>query len=134
MAIGARRRRDNRTTRCRRMALFVLAYAAGLLTVASPCIFPILPFVLARAETPFGRGGLPMLIGLALTFAAVAGLAAVAGGTMQLRLWQSARPFGLADFLRHRVRGVVQRHRPSKRRCLRSAGHRRGCSAMTTEN
>ncbi|MFX9634915.1 hypothetical protein ABNJ30_20415, partial [Acinetobacter baumannii] len=38
------------------------------------------PFVLARAETPFGRGGLPMLIGLALTFAAVAGLAAVAGG------------------------------------------------------
>ncbi len=60
--------------------MFVLAYAAGLLTVASPCIFPILPFVLARAETPFGRGGLPMLIGLALTFAAVAGLAAVAGG------------------------------------------------------
>jgi hypothetical protein len=110
------------------MTLFVLAYAAGLLTVASPCMFPILPFVLARAETPFGRGGLPMLIGLAL-----AGLAAVAGGTMQLRLWQSVRPFGLADFLRHRVRGVVQRHRPSKRRCLRSAGHRRGCSAMTTE-
>ena len=66
MAIGARRRRDNRTTRCRRMTLFVLAYAAGLLTVASPCMFPILPFVLARAETPFGRGGLPMLIGLAL--------------------------------------------------------------------
>ena len=29
---------------------------------------------------------------------------------------------------------VEWRHRPSKRRCLRSAGRRRGCSAMTTEN
>jgi cytochrome c biogenesis protein CcdA/thiol-disulfide isomerase/thioredoxin len=62
------------------MTVFVLAYVAGLMTIASPCIFPILPFVMARAETPFGRGGLPMLSGLALTFAAVAGLAAVAGG------------------------------------------------------
>jgi thiol:disulfide interchange protein len=29
---------------------FIFAYAAGLLTIASPCIFPILPFVLGRAE------------------------------------------------------------------------------------
>jgi cytochrome c biogenesis protein CcdA len=28
------------------MTLFIFAYAAGLLTIASPCIFPILPFVL----------------------------------------------------------------------------------------
>jgi cytochrome c biogenesis protein CcdA len=62
------------------MTLFVPAYAAGLLTIASPCIFPILPFVLARMDAPFRRGGLPMLIGLALTFAVVAGLASVAGG------------------------------------------------------
>ena len=61
------------------MTLFILAYAAGLLTIASPCIFPILPFVLARADRPFARGGLPMLVGLALTFAAVASLAAVGG-------------------------------------------------------
>ncbi len=62
------------------MTLFILAYAAGLLTIASPCIFPILPFVLARADQPFRRGGLPLLIGLVLAFAAVATLAAVAGG------------------------------------------------------
>ena len=62
------------------MTLFILAYAAGLLTIASPCIFPILPFVLARADEPFRRGGLPLLVGLALTFAAVASLASVAGG------------------------------------------------------
>lgn len=62
------------------MTLFILAYAAGLLAIASPCIFPILPFVLARAGEPFRRGGLPLLVGLAFTFAAVASLASVAGG------------------------------------------------------
>ncbi|MDB5563814.1 MAG: redoxin protein [Tardiphaga sp.] len=62
------------------MTLFILAYAAGLLTIASPCIFPILPFVLARADQPFRRGGLPLLLGLVLAFAAVASLASVAGG------------------------------------------------------
>ena len=62
------------------MTLFILAYLAGILTIATPCIFPILPFVLARADAPFGRGGLPMLLGLALAFAAVASLAAFAGG------------------------------------------------------
>ncbi|WP_315834457.1 cytochrome c biogenesis protein DipZ [Bradyrhizobium prioriisuperbiae] len=62
------------------MTLFILAYAAGLFTIASPCIVPILPFVLARSGVPFTRGGLPLLVGLALTFAVVATLASVAGG------------------------------------------------------
>lgn len=62
------------------MSLFVLAYLAGVLTIISPCILPIVPFVLARANQPFARGGLPMLLGLAGAFAAVASLAAVAGG------------------------------------------------------
>jgi cytochrome c biogenesis protein CcdA/thiol-disulfide isomerase/thioredoxin len=61
-------------------SFIIVAYLAGVLTIASPCILPILPFVLARADTPFRRGGLPMLLGLAVTFAAVASLAAVAGG------------------------------------------------------
>jgi cytochrome c biogenesis protein CcdA/thiol-disulfide isomerase/thioredoxin len=62
------------------MILFVLAYLGGALTIVSPCILPVLPFVFARADRPFLRSGLPMLIGMALTFAAVATLAAVAGG------------------------------------------------------
>jgi cytochrome c biogenesis protein CcdA len=62
------------------MALFLLAYLAGVLTVATPCILPILPFVLARADEPFRRGALPMLLGLAVAFAAVASLASFAGG------------------------------------------------------
>jgi cytochrome c biogenesis protein CcdA/thiol-disulfide isomerase/thioredoxin len=62
------------------MILFLLAYLGGVLTVVSPCILPVLPFVFARADQPFMRSGLPMLAGMALTFAAIATLAAVAGG------------------------------------------------------
>jgi cytochrome c biogenesis protein CcdA/thiol-disulfide isomerase/thioredoxin len=62
------------------MLLFVLAYLGGVLTIVSPCILPVIPFVLARADRPFLRNGLPMLIGMALAFAVVASLASVAGG------------------------------------------------------
>ncbi|TCR81499.1 cytochrome c biogenesis protein DipZ [Rhizobium sp. BK376] len=62
------------------MLLFVLAYLGGVLTIVSPCILPVLPFVFARAGQPFLRSTLPMLVGMAATFAAVATLAAVGGG------------------------------------------------------
>jgi cytochrome c biogenesis protein CcdA/thiol-disulfide isomerase/thioredoxin len=62
------------------MLLIVLAYLGGVLTILSPCILPVLPFVFARADQPFVRTGLPLLIGMALTFAVVATLAAVGGG------------------------------------------------------
>ena len=62
------------------MLIFVLAYLGGALTVVSPCILPVLPFVFARSDRPFIQSGLPLLIGMAVTFAAVATLAAVAGG------------------------------------------------------
>jgi cytochrome c biogenesis protein CcdA/thiol-disulfide isomerase/thioredoxin len=62
------------------MLLFILAYLGGVLTIASPCILPVLPFVFARADQPFLRSGLPMLAGMAVTFAAVATLAAIGGG------------------------------------------------------
>src|SRR4249919_1382092 len=59
------------------MLLLVLAYLGGALTIVSPCILPVLPFVFARSDQPFAKSGLPLLIGLAITFAAVATLAAV---------------------------------------------------------
>jgi cytochrome c biogenesis protein CcdA/thiol-disulfide isomerase/thioredoxin len=62
------------------MLLLLLAYAGGVLTIVSPCILPVLPFVFARADRPFVRSGLPLLAGMAATFAAVATLAAVGGG------------------------------------------------------
>jgi len=62
------------------MTLAILAYLAGVLTILSPCILPVLPFVFARAGQPFLRSTLPMLAGMALTFALVASLAALGGG------------------------------------------------------
>ncbi|WP_292228911.1 cytochrome c biogenesis protein DipZ [Brevundimonas sp.] len=62
------------------MILFLLSYLAGALTIVSPCILPVLPFVFARADKPFVRNGFPLLIGMAVTFAGVASLAALGGG------------------------------------------------------
>ncbi|WFU90841.1 cytochrome c biogenesis protein DipZ (plasmid) [Rhizobium sp. CC1099] len=61
------------------MTLLIIAYLGGALTILSPCILPILPFVFARAGQPFIRSTLPMLIGMSGTFALVATLAAVGG-------------------------------------------------------
>ncbi len=62
------------------MLLFLIAYVGGVLTILSPCILPVLPFVFARANRSFLRSSLPLLAGMAVTFAAVATLAAVGGG------------------------------------------------------
>ncbi len=62
------------------MIIFLLAYLGGALTIVSPCILPVLPFVFARADQPFVKSGLPLLLGMAVTFAAVATLAAIGGG------------------------------------------------------
>jgi cytochrome c biogenesis protein CcdA/thiol-disulfide isomerase/thioredoxin len=62
------------------MALQLAAFLAGVLTILSPCIIPVLPFTLARAGKPFASGTLPFLAGLAVAFAGAASLATVAGG------------------------------------------------------
>jgi cytochrome c biogenesis protein CcdA/thiol-disulfide isomerase/thioredoxin len=62
------------------MLILILAYLGGILTIASPCILPVLPFIFSRADRPFLRSGLPLLVGMALTFALFATLAAVGGG------------------------------------------------------
>jgi cytochrome c biogenesis protein CcdA/thiol-disulfide isomerase/thioredoxin len=61
------------------MSLLIVAYLGGVLTILSPCILPVLPFVFARTGRPFVRSILPMLLGMAVTFAGVASLAAVGG-------------------------------------------------------
>ncbi|MGB5853228.1 MAG: cytochrome c biogenesis protein DipZ [Rhodanobacter sp.] len=62
------------------MLVLILAYLGGVLTILSPCILPVLPFVFARSDRPFMRNGFPMLLGMAITFAVVATLAALGGG------------------------------------------------------
>jgi cytochrome c biogenesis protein CcdA/thiol-disulfide isomerase/thioredoxin len=62
------------------MLVLFLAYFGGVFTILSPCILPVLPFVFARSDRPFMRNGFPMLLGMAVTFAGVATLAALGGG------------------------------------------------------
>jgi len=76
------------------MVLAGLVFLGGMLTIFSPCILPVLPFVFARAEQPFLKSGLPLLIGMALTFAAVATLAAV-GGSWAVHINQYGRVLAL---------------------------------------
>jgi cytochrome c biogenesis protein CcdA/thiol-disulfide isomerase/thioredoxin len=61
------------------MLLYLLAFVGGVLTIVSPCILPVLPFVFSRSDQPFRRSGLPLLAGMAATFVAVAGVATYAG-------------------------------------------------------
>ena len=61
------------------MILFLLAWLGGVLTILSPCILPVLPFVFARSDRPFVQSGLPLLVGMAATFALIATLATLGG-------------------------------------------------------
>ena len=61
------------------MILFLLSYLGGVLTILSPCILPVLPFVFARSDQPFLRSGLPLLAGMAITFAGIATIATIGG-------------------------------------------------------
>ena len=76
------------------MILVLIVFLGGVLTILSPCILPVLPFVFTRSEGRFLTNGLPMLGGLAITFAGVATLAAV-GGAWAVRLNQYGRVLAL---------------------------------------
>jgi cytochrome c biogenesis protein CcdA/thiol-disulfide isomerase/thioredoxin len=79
------------------MTLYLIAFAGGLLAIVSPCILPVLPFVFARADQSFRRSGLPLLIGMALTFSAVGTLATVTGDWI-VRANQLGRMLALVVF------------------------------------
>jgi cytochrome c biogenesis protein CcdA/thiol-disulfide isomerase/thioredoxin len=76
------------------MVLAALVFLSGTLTIFSPCILPVLPFVFARSDHRFATSGLPMLLGMAATFAGIATLAAV-GGAWAVRVNQYGRVFAM---------------------------------------
>jgi cytochrome c biogenesis protein CcdA/thiol-disulfide isomerase/thioredoxin len=80
------------------MLIYLLAFVGGVLTILSPCILPVLPFVFARADQPFRRSGLPLLVGMAVTFSVVA-IAAAFGGHWVVRLNQGGRYLAMLIFL-----------------------------------
>jgi cytochrome c biogenesis protein CcdA/thiol-disulfide isomerase/thioredoxin len=57
----------------------LVSFVGGALTILSPCILPVVPFLLARVGRSFRRDTVPMLGGMAITFALIASLAAVGG-------------------------------------------------------
>lgn len=97
------------------MTLLIIAYLGGALTILSPCILPILPFVFARAGQPFIRSTLPMLAGMAATFSLVATLAAV-GGSWAIHANEHGRLAAIAllaifgvSLLSPRIAGTITR-------------------------
>lgn len=95
------------------IAVIVLAYLGGVLTIASPCILPVVPLVMARTGRPVVRDVLPMLAGMAITFAAVASAAAL-GAAWLVRASEGGRVVALillgligASLLFPRVAAVV---------------------------
>ncbi|WP_298213480.1 cytochrome c biogenesis protein DipZ [Acidocella sp.] len=79
------------------LSLLAVSYLGGVLTILSPCILPVLPFVFARAGRPFAVSTLPLLAGMAVTFAALASLAALGGGWV-VRTNEYGRDIALALF------------------------------------
>jgi cytochrome c biogenesis protein CcdA len=56
-----------------------LAFAAGMLTIFSPCVLPLAPIVIASARAEDPRGPIALGLGLALTFGVVGGVLASFG-------------------------------------------------------
>jgi cytochrome c biogenesis protein CcdA len=61
------------------MTQLVLAFAAGMLAILSPCVLPLAPIVIAGARANDPRGPLLLALGLAVTFGVAGGALASLG-------------------------------------------------------
>ena len=66
------------------MTALALAFVAGLLSILSPCVLPLVPIVLGSALAHHRHGPLALAAGLALSFTAIGLLVAVAGFSIGL--------------------------------------------------
>ncbi|HSC82562.1 MAG TPA: cytochrome c biogenesis protein DipZ [Pseudomonas sp.] len=74
--------------------MLLIAFVGGLLTVLSPCILPVVPFLFARSNQ--SRASILLtLLGMALTFAVVASLAVV-GSNWVVQASHAGRQLALA--------------------------------------
>ena len=114
------------------MLIYLLAFVGGVLTILSPCILPVLPFVFAHADRPFRRAGLPLLLGMALTFSLVA-TAAAYGGHWVVRLNQGGRYVAMAVFLILGLTLLFPELAEAATRPLVRAGSRLQCAPSSQE-
>lgn len=61
------------------MTALALAFAAGILSILSPCVLPLVPIVLGAAVTAHPLGAVALAAGLALSFTALGLLLATVG-------------------------------------------------------
>ena len=61
------------------MITLLLAFVAGVLSVLSPCVLPLVPIVLGAAASAHPRGALALAAGLALSFTVLGLVLALAG-------------------------------------------------------
>lgn len=66
-----------------------LAFAAGMLTILSPCVLPLAPVVVASARAKDPRGPIALGLGLAATFGVIGGVLASFG--VEFGDWDWAR-------------------------------------------
>ena len=62
----------------------ILAFVAGILSILSPCVLPILPIVLGTAASSHRQGPLALAAGLSLSFVAIGLILATAGHSIGL--------------------------------------------------
>ncbi|HLJ00862.1 MAG TPA: cytochrome c biogenesis protein CcdA [Bradyrhizobium sp.] len=61
------------------MTTIALAFAAGILSILSPCVLPLVPIVLGAAVAAHSLGALALALGLALSFTGLGLFVALAG-------------------------------------------------------
>lgn len=66
------------------MLALVLAFVAGLLSILSPCVLPLVPIVLGAAAAAHQRGALVLAAGLALSFTGIGLFIALTGNSLGL--------------------------------------------------
>jgi cytochrome c-type biogenesis protein len=75
----------------------ILAFVAGILSILSPCVLPILPIILGTAASSHRQGPLALAAGLSLSFVAIGLILATAGHSIGLD----------ADRLRYVAAGLI---------------------------
>lgn len=66
------------------MLALLLAFVAGLLSILSPCVLPLVPIVLGAAASAHPRGAPALAAGLALSFTGIGLFIALAGNSIGL--------------------------------------------------
>ena len=77
----------------------LLAFAAGTLSVLSPCVLPLLPIVGASALQQGRLGPVALALGMALSFASMGVLLGLAGASIGLASSEVARLLGAAAMI-----------------------------------